>query len=115
MGILGFGTKTAVDEKVDDIVDRLRAESRRSAGPEVFAAAEGDELELSARSAVVVAEPDFPAQAKPGSAQVQAGSGPGQNTVSPGSVPSGWPTMPSPTTACPNGAAPAKGAHASGQ
>jgi hypothetical protein len=55
-----------------------------------------------------------PNQAKPGSAQGQAGSGPGQNTVSPGSVPSGWPTMPSPTTACPNGAVPANGAHASG-
>ena len=55
-----------------------------------------------------------PNQARPTSAQGQAGSGPGQNTASPGSVPSGWPTMPSPTTACPNGAVPTKGAHASG-
>ena len=62
------------------------------------------------------AEPSpAPNQARPGSAQGQAGSGPGQNTASPGSVPSGWPTMPSPTTACPNGAVPTKEAHASGQ
>jgi hypothetical protein len=56
-----------------------------------------------------------PDQARPGSAQGQAGSGLGQNTASPGSVPSGWPTMPSPTTACPTGAVPTKEAHASGQ
>ena len=55
-----------------------------------------------------------PNQARPGAAQGQAASGPGQNTASPGSVPSGWPMMPSPTTACPNGAVPTKGAHASG-
>src|SRR5262249_41841124 len=43
----------------------LRAESRRTAGPHIFAAAEGQELELTARSAVAVPKAGFPAQAPP--------------------------------------------------
>ena len=53
------------DAALDDLVGSLRAESRRSAGPHIFAAAEGQELELAARSAVALPKAGFPAQAPP--------------------------------------------------
>lgn len=58
------------DRAIDELVAALRSESRRTAGPKVFAAAEGQELELSATRSVAVARPDFPAQAQLGSALV---------------------------------------------
>ena len=53
------------DAALDDLVGSLRAESRRRAGPHIFAAAEGQELELAARSAVALPKAGFPAQAPP--------------------------------------------------
>jgi ribonuclease BN (tRNA processing enzyme) len=58
------------DGAIDELVASLRAESRRTSGPEVFAAAEGHGLELSASVSVAIAKPDFPAQAQLGSALV---------------------------------------------
>jgi ribonuclease BN (tRNA processing enzyme) len=58
------------DSAIDELVAFLRSESRRTSGPEVFAAAEGGELELSARASVAVAKPDFPAQATLGPALI---------------------------------------------
>jgi hypothetical protein len=57
-----------------------------------------------------------PNQVRPGAAQSSAGSAPGQNRASPGSVRAGWslPSVPA-TTACPDGANPAKETHAPGR
>jgi ribonuclease BN (tRNA processing enzyme) len=52
------------DAALDDVVGALRAESRRTAGPHIFAAAEGHELELVARSVVATPKAGFPAQAR---------------------------------------------------
>src|SRR5262249_42427300 len=51
------------DAALDDIVHSLRAESRSEAGLGIFAAAEGQEVGLSARPFVWAAKPGFPAQA----------------------------------------------------
>jgi ribonuclease BN (tRNA processing enzyme) len=51
------------DAAIDDLVASLRAEAARAAGPHIFAAAEGQEVELSARTLVAAAKPGFPAQA----------------------------------------------------
>jgi phosphoribosyl 1,2-cyclic phosphodiesterase/CheY-like chemotaxis protein len=58
------------DSAIDELVAFLRSESRRKSGPEVFAAAEGGEVELSARACIAVAKPDFPAQAGLGPALI---------------------------------------------
>jgi DNA-binding response OmpR family regulator len=58
------------DAMIDEIVARLRDESRRTAGPEVFAAAEGEACELAAPVSVAAAAPDFSAQAAVGEALV---------------------------------------------
>ena len=51
------------DAALDDLVGALHADSRRTSGPHVFAAAEGQGLELVAKSAVAVPKAGFPAQA----------------------------------------------------
>jgi len=53
------------DAALDELVASLRAESRRTKGPHIFAAAEGHELELVARSVAAAPKPGFPAQAAP--------------------------------------------------
>lgn len=58
------------DAAIDDIVASLSAESRRLSGPEVFAAAEGAEIELAAKPSVAIAKPEFPAQARLGPALI---------------------------------------------
>jgi hypothetical protein len=56
-----------------------------------------------------------PNQVRPRATQSPAGSGPAQNAPSPGSVPSGWPTLPAATAACPAGSVPIEEAHAPGR
>jgi ribonuclease BN (tRNA processing enzyme) len=51
------------DAAIDDLIGSLRSEAVRTAGPNVFAAAEGQEVELSARGFIATPTPDFPAQA----------------------------------------------------
>jgi ribonuclease BN (tRNA processing enzyme) len=53
---------TRTDSAIDDIVSSIRLQSSQNAGPRVFAAAEGEELELTERTAVAAARPAFPAQ-----------------------------------------------------
>jgi hypothetical protein len=56
-----------------------------------------------------------PNQVRPRATQSPAGSGPAQNAPSPGSVPSGWPTLPAAMAACPAGSVPIEEAHAPGR
>jgi phosphoribosyl 1,2-cyclic phosphodiesterase/CheY-like chemotaxis protein len=53
---------TRDDAAIDDLVSSLRLQSSHNAGPHIFAAAEGEELELSARTFIAAAKPGFPAQ-----------------------------------------------------
>jgi ribonuclease BN (tRNA processing enzyme) len=56
------------DAAIDALVDSLRPEGFRPAGPHIFAAAEGHEVELSRRSFVAVAKSWLSAEAPPGTA-----------------------------------------------
>ena len=56
------------DTEIDALVDSLRPEGFRPAGPHVFAAAEGHEVELSRRPFVAVAKSWLSAEAPPGAA-----------------------------------------------
>jgi GAF domain/Beta-lactamase superfamily domain len=56
------------DTQIDALVDSLRPEGFRPAGPHVFAAAEGHEVELSRRPFVAVAKSSLSAEAPPGAA-----------------------------------------------
>jgi phosphoribosyl 1,2-cyclic phosphodiesterase len=56
------------DTQIDALVDSLRPEGFRPAGPHVFAAAEGHEVELSRRPFVAVAKSWLSAEAPPGAA-----------------------------------------------
>ena len=56
------------DTEIDALVDSLRPEGFRPAGPHVFAAAEGHEVELSRRPFVAVAKSSLSAEAPPGAA-----------------------------------------------
>ena len=56
------------DAAIDALVDSLRAEGFRLAGPHIVAAAEGHEVELSRRSFVAVAKSWLWAEAPPGAA-----------------------------------------------
>jgi phosphoribosyl 1,2-cyclic phosphodiesterase/CheY-like chemotaxis protein len=58
------------DAAIDDLVDSLRSESLHAAGPYVFAAAEGQKVELAARNLIPTRKPGFPAQAPLASALV---------------------------------------------
>jgi phosphoribosyl 1,2-cyclic phosphodiesterase len=51
------------DAAIDAIVDTLRSESLRMAGPNILAAAEGHEVDLSPRTFVAAAKPRFLAEA----------------------------------------------------
>ena len=51
------------DAAIDNLVDSLRSETSYTTGPHVFAAAEGQEVELSAANLVAAPKPGFPAQA----------------------------------------------------
>jgi phosphoribosyl 1,2-cyclic phosphodiesterase len=52
------------DAAIDDLVDSLRSETLHAPGPYLFAAAEGQEVELSARSFIATPKPGFAAQAQ---------------------------------------------------
>ena len=56
------------DAAIDALVDSLRPEGFRAAGPHIFAAAEGHEVELSRRPFVAVAKSWLSAEAPPGTA-----------------------------------------------
>ena len=56
------------DAAIDALVDSLRPEGLRVAGPHIFAAAEGHEVELSRRPFVAVAKSSLSAEAPPGAA-----------------------------------------------
>ena len=56
------------DTEIDALVDSLRPEGFRPAGPHVFAAAEGHEVELSRRPFVAVAKSSLSAEAPPSAA-----------------------------------------------
>ena len=56
------------DAAIDALVDSLRTEGFRLAGPHIVAAAEGHEIELSRRSFVAVAKSWLSAEAPPGTA-----------------------------------------------
>jgi len=56
------------DAAIDALVDSLRSEGFRLAGPHIFAAAEGHEVELSRRPFVAVAKSWLSAEAPPGTA-----------------------------------------------
>ena len=56
------------DAAIDALVDSLRTEGFRLAGPHIIAAAEGHEVELSRRSFVAVAKSWLSAEAPPGTA-----------------------------------------------
>ena len=56
------------DAAIDALVDSLRTEGFRLAGPHIFAAAEGHEVELSRRPFVAVAKSWLSAEAPPGTA-----------------------------------------------
>lgn len=56
------------DTAIDALVDSLRTEGFRPAGPHIFAAAEGHEVELSRRPFVAVAKSRLSAEAPPGTA-----------------------------------------------
>jgi ribonuclease BN (tRNA processing enzyme) len=56
------------DAAIDALVDSLRPEGFRLAGPHIFAAAEGHEVELSRRPFVAVAKSWLSAEAPPGTA-----------------------------------------------
>jgi len=56
------------DAAIDDLVDSLRAKSSHLGGPHVFAAAEGQQVELATRNWVAAKKPGFPAQAPSASA-----------------------------------------------
>lgn len=58
------------DAAIDDLVDSLRSGTPDAAGPHIFAAAEGQEVELSATSSVATSKAGFPAQAPPAPALV---------------------------------------------
>jgi phosphoribosyl 1,2-cyclic phosphodiesterase len=51
------------DAAIDDIVQSLHSEALHTAGPHVFAAAEGQEMDLSAKSFIATPKAGFPAQA----------------------------------------------------
>ena len=51
------------DAAIDDLVQSLHSEALRTAGPHVFAAAEGQEMELSATNVTAAPKSSFPAQA----------------------------------------------------
>jgi phosphoribosyl 1,2-cyclic phosphodiesterase len=51
------------DAALDDLVESLRSGNRRVADPHIFAAAEGQDVELVARSFTAMLKPTFPAQA----------------------------------------------------
>jgi ribonuclease BN (tRNA processing enzyme) len=56
------------DAAIDALVDSIRSEGFRLAGPHIFAAAEGHEVELSRRSFVAAAKIGLSAEAPPGPA-----------------------------------------------
>jgi phosphoribosyl 1,2-cyclic phosphodiesterase len=58
------------DAAIDGLVDSLRSGALRAAGPHIFAAAEGQEMELSATSSIATPKAGFPAQAPPAPALV---------------------------------------------
>ena len=61
------------DTEIDALVNSLRPEGFRPAGPHVFAAAEGHEVELSRRPFVAVAKSWLSAEGRPRARRSPAG------------------------------------------